>query len=550
MCVCVCVWQAKVRVTQMLTCTLTTISPALDTPKFVCLGLGSKTSGDASESAILKFCDGAYEKHKDKGYKESPDFRAANKKVLNIPFSSSNKFAGSVHITDDGREDGKLLFVMKGAPERIIARCSKMLVEGQEVPLTDELRKKYDLGYEDLGRNGERVLGFAHAYLPKDKYPQDFEFEAEEPYNGLLDLHDMTFVGLMALIDPPREAVPDAVASCQSAGIQVVMVTGDHPITAKAIARSVNIITLDTAEDLAEQRGLIQRGGTKFEELDKATRQKLHDEARAQVVTGSELREMTPAELDNVLKHEQIVFARTSPEQKLQIVQGCQRRGDVVAVTGDGVNDSPALRAADIGVAMGIAGSDVSKGAADMILLDDDFSSIVKGVEEGRLIFDNLKKSIAYTLTSNIPEISPFLIFILVQVPLPLSTIMILAIDLGTDMYPAISLAYERAEDDIMERPPRDPKHDNLVTSRLLQMTYMQIGVIQAMAGFFCYFVVMGDNGFLPARLVGLRNDWDDDGIEDLRDSYGNEWVGFILPCVCVVLLFCFLLFVDTKQAA
>ena len=255
----------------MLTCTLTTISPALDTPKFVCLGLGSKTSGDASESAILKFCDGAYEKHKDKGYKESPDFRAANKKVLNIPFSSSNKFAGSVHITDDGREDGKLLFVMKGAPERIIARCSKMLVEGQEVPLTDELRKKYDLGYEDLGRNGERVLGFAHAYLPKDKYPQDFEFEAEEPYNGLLDLHDMTFVGLMALIDPPREAVPDAVASCQSAGIQVVMVTGDHPITAKAIARSVNIITLDTAEDLAEQRGLIQRGGRSEESANRRT---------------------------------------------------------------------------------------------------------------------------------------------------------------------------------------------------------------------------------------------------------------------------------------
>eukprot|EP00056_Hartaetosiga_gracilis_P020287 m.18559 g.18559 ORF g.18559 m.18559 type:complete len:155 (-) comp8327_c0_seq3:682-1146(-) len=154
---------------------------------------------------------------------------------------------------------------------------------------------------------------------------------------------------------------------------------------------------------------------------------------------------MSEEDLDKVLHHKQIVFARTSPQQKLRIVQGCQRRGDVVAVTGDGVNDSPALKAANIGVAMGIAGSDVSKEAADMILLDDDFSSIVKGVEEGRLIFDNLKKSIAYTLTSNIPEISPFLIFILAQVPLPLSTIMILAIDLGTDMYPAISLAFKLA---------------------------------------------------------------------------------------------------------
>ncbi|EGD75712.1 sodium/potassium-transporting ATPase subunit alpha-B [Salpingoeca rosetta] len=483
-----------------------------------------KTNGDASESAILKFCDAVGAENTSKGYEESPAYREKNTKVLNIPFNSSNKFAGSVHKTADGREDGKLLFVMKGAPERIIARCSKMLIDGKEVPFTDDLRKKYDLGYEDLGRNGERVLGFAHTYLPKDKYPQDFEFEAEEPFNGLLDLHDMTFVGLMALIDPPREAVPSAVANCQSAGIQVIMVTGDHPITAKAIARSVNIITYDTAEDLAEQRGLTQRGGTKFEELDKHTQQKLHDEARAQVVTGSELRDMSEKDLDRVLQHEQIVFARTSPEQKLQIVQGCQRRGDVVAVTGDGVNDSPALRAADIGVAMGIAGSDVSKGAADMILMDDDFSSIVKGVEEGRLIFDNLKKSIAYTLTSNIPEISPFLIFILVQVPLPLSTIMILAIDLGTDLYPAISLAYERAEDDIMDRPPRDAKSDRLVTGRLLQMTYLQIGVIQALAGFFCYFVVMGDFGFLPSRLPGLRDSWDDEDVEQLRDSYGNEW--------------------------
>merc|ERR1712168_1208650 len=186
--------------------------------------------------------------------------------------------------------------------------------------------------------------------------------------------------------------------------------------------------------------------------------------------------------IDDVLRnHKEIVFARTSPQQKLIIVDGCQRAGRIVAVTGDGVNDSPALKKADIGVAMGIAGSDVSKQAADMILLDDNFASIVTGVEEGRLIFDNLKKSIAYTLTSNIP-------------------VTILCIDLGTDMVPAISMAYEEAESDIMKRQPRNPFADNLVNERLISMAYGQIGMIQASAGFFVYFVIMCENGFWPSR--------------------------------------------------
>ncbi|CAG2169936.1 unnamed protein product [Oppiella nova] len=229
--------------------------------------------------------------------------------------------------------------------------------------------------------------------------------------------------------------------------------------------------------------------------------------------------------LDEILRyHTEIVFARTSPQQKLFIVEGCQRQGAIVAVTGDGVNDSPALKKADIGVAMGIAGSDVSKQAADMILLDDNFASIVTGVEEGRLIFDNLKKSIAYTLTSNIPEISPFLFFIIFNVPLPLGTVTILCIDLGTDMVPAISLAYEQAESDIMKRQPRDPKKDKLVNERLISVSYGQIGMIQAAAGFFAYFIILAESGFKSDHLFGLREQWDSKAVNDLEDSYGQEW--------------------------
>jgi len=212
-------------------------------------------------------------------------------------------------------------------------------------------------------------------------------------------------------------------------------------------------------------------------------------------------------------KHE-VVFARTTPSQKLLIVDACQRAGHVVAVTGDGVNDSPAIKKADIGIAMG-SGSDVAKNAADMLLLDDNFSSIVNGVEEGRLIFDNLKKSIAYTLSSNIPEITPFILYILIKVPLPLSTVLILCIDLGTDMVPAISFAYENPELDIMDRVPRNAKRDHLVNSKLICFAYLQIGVIQASAGIFCYFSILNDYGIRPNSLffmARLKNEFPNDG--------------------------------------
>nr|BAM20934.1 Na+-ATPase [Neopyropia yezoensis] len=443
-----------------------------------------KVNGDASEAGILKFCE---------KIESVETYRKANPQVSGIPFNSTNKFMITINEDSVAAAAGvpdRLRMCVKGAPERVVDKCSNALTSAGVVPMSAEIRAKINEHLAFMMERGERVLGFAQ--LPLDaSFTRDFEFDTEDPN---FPMEGFTFVGLMALLDPPREAVPGAVATCQSAGIKVVMVTGDHPATAKSIAKQVNIIRDPTAEDVARERGI------PVEEVDRS-------EIKSIVVPGSQIKDLDEADWDRVLAHDQIVFARTSPQQKLIIVENNQRLNHIVAVTGDGVNDSPALKKANIGVAMGISGSDVSKEAADMILLDDNFASIVAGVEEGRLIFDNLKKSIAYTLTSNIPEITPFLTFILVGVPLPLTTFLILCIDLGTDLLPAISLAYEEAEADIMRRPPRDAQVDRLVNRRLISFSYFQIGVIQALAGFFTYLVVFNDYGLSAGTLIGLDTD-------------------------------------------
>ncbi|XP_026746042.1 sodium/potassium-transporting ATPase subunit alpha-B-like [Trichoplusia ni] len=286
-------------------------------------------------------------------------------------------------------------------------------------------------------------------------------------------------IGVQQKGDPPLRA----------AGVRVMMVTGDHPATSRAVAQEVGI----------------------------ATNQKCH------VVTGNELRNMTPDLLHWTLdKHYEIVFARTSPTQKLQIVEACQRQGGVVAVTGDGVNDAPALRRADIGISMGITGSQVSKQTADIILMDDNFATIVTGIEEGRKIFDNLKKSVCYILISNVPEIAPVLMFILFAVPLPLGVMTILCVDLGTDMWPAVALAYEGAESDVMARTLRG--RDTLVSARMLRLVYGHLGLIEFAAGMFAYFIVMAEHGFYPLQLFGIRQRWDNEAVSDLTDSLGQEW--------------------------
>lgn len=508
-------WQAMARICCL--CSRAEFKPGQDHLPV----LKRDTIGDASESAILKCMElsiggsvNAY-RHKYPKVCEIP-FNSTSKYHLtiheNAPYLSSCQKAGKTR-TEDLREQWNYLLCMKGAPERILERCSTMLIDGQSLPIDERLRDQFNGAYLELGGLGERVIGFCDLELPPDQYPSGYKFNGESEGEVNFPLDNLRFVGLISMIDPPRAAVPDAVAKCRSAGIKVIMVTGDHPITAKAIAKSVGIISEgnETIEDIA------QRLNKPIEEIEPTL-------AKAAVVHGQELRDMSEEQLDRILYHHpEIVFARTSPQQKLIIVEGCQRAGAVVAVTGDGVNDSPALKKADIGIAMGISGSDVSKQAADLILLDDNFASIVIGVEEGRLIFDNLKKSIAYTLTSNIPEISPFLAYIVLGIPLGLGTVTILWIDLGTDMVPAISLAYERPENDIMKRKPRD-EDDKLVNQRLLSLSYGQVGVIQASAGFFTYSIIMVENGFWLSDLVGIRQIWESKAINDYTDSYGQEW--------------------------
>uniref|UniRef100_A0A669BP06 Sodium/potassium-transporting ATPase subunit alpha n=1 Tax=Oreochromis niloticus TaxID=8128 RepID=A0A669BP06_ORENI len=458
--------------------------------------------GDASETALLKFTELTVG--------NTMDYRNRFKKIVEVPFNSTNKFQLSIHELEDPL-DLRYLLVMKGAPERILERCSTILVKGQELPLDEQWSESFQTAYMDLGGLGERVLGFCHLYLNEKEFPRGYHFETDDmnfPTSGLC------FAGLISMIDPPRATVPDAVMKCRTAGIRVIMVTGDHPITAKAIAANVGIISegSETVEDIAQRKRI------PVEQVNKS-------EARACVISGGQLKDMSSDELDEALRnHPEMVFARTSPQQKLIIVESCQRLGSIVAVTGDGVNDSPALKKADIGVAMGIAGSDAAKNAADMILLDDNFASIVTGVEQGRLIFDNLKKSIAYTLTKNIPELTPYLVYITVSVPLPLGCITILFIELATDIFPSVSLAYEKAESDIMHLKPRNPRRDRLVNEALAVYSYFQIGAIQSFAGFTDYFTAMAQEGWFPLLCVGLRGQWEDVKLQDLQDSYGQEW--------------------------
>ncbi|GAB0495509.1 hypothetical protein MMPV_006811 [Pyropia vietnamensis] len=468
--------------------------------------------GDASEAALLRFADAVMDVTAE---------RAAFPTVASVPFSSAHKYMVTVHPMAGGTS---LRVYMKGAPERVLARCVAA-VQGRQsrlevVPLSESDRATVAAAMERMAATGERVLGFAMRDLsPQDAariFPTvgggvDYRSLARPDASPLevvssgIPVDGMAWVGAVGLLDPPRPAVPHAIARCRRAGIRVVMVTGDHAKTAESIARTVGIISDD---DAAGREGRACVAGSAGEsDVENSLTTHTPGPRRWAVYTGTDVAAMTTeAAWDEALSHEQLVFARTSPAQKLTIVQELRARGDIVAVTGDGVNDAPALRAANVGVAMGLSGSDVSRDAADIVLLDDNFASIVNGIEEGRLIWDNLRASIAYTLTSNVPQLMPFLLLAILGLPLPITTILVLCIDLGTDIFPAIALAYEPAEGDLMSRPPRpsEPGADPLVNRRLLCWSLLQIGIMQTAAGLYAYMVVFNDYGLSPSLLPGL----------------------------------------------
>lgn len=359
-----------------------------------------KIVGDSTEVALLVVAAKAGEREE--------KLRSAYPRVFEVPFTSERKRMTTVHNTPDGQ----LLYCMKGALEAVLPSCEAAYFQGRHVRIDEGTVRRIRSVGEQMAKDALRVLAFAYKTPPEEL--QALEESGSE--RGLV------FLGLMGLMDPPREEVKDAVQKCYDAGIKVIMITGDHKGTAQAVA---------------EELGLLSSGG--------------------RILTGTELDSLGPQEFDQVVE-DVVVYARVSPEHKLRIVRALKGKGHIVAMTGDGVNDAPALKNADIGVAMGVTGTDVTKEAADIVLADDNFASIVAAVEEGRAIFDNIRKYLTFLLSANTGELLLMLSAGLLGYPLPLVPVQILFVNLATDGLPALALGIDPPMQDLMHRPPRDPK--------------------------------------------------------------------------------------------
>ena len=390
--------------------------------------------GDPTELALAEFADDRG------GYAE---IRQRFEAVGSRPFDAELKYMSATHRASDG----SLYMTVKGAPDVIIDRCSQVHSQGVARELGDDERSGLKEKASGYAAQGLRVLALAYRVADVPEAPEE----------------QLVFVALVAMVDPPRPEVAAAVAACHSAGIRVVVMSGDKAETVDYIARKLGIVQ------------------------------------QARVIEGEQLEAMSRPQLLQILRDDQVIFARIAPEQKLTIVEAFKELGEVVAVTGDGVNDAPALKRADIGVAMGRRGTDVAKEASDIILLDDNFATIVKAVEEGRAVYDNIKKFITYILTSNIPEILPFIAYVLFPIPLPITVVQILAIDLITDILPAIGLGNEPPEKDVMQRPPRR-RDERLVSYRTFVRSYGIIGPAEAALSFLVFFLLLDAGGWQWAQ--------------------------------------------------
>jgi P-type Ca2+ transporter type 2C len=362
-----------------------------------------------------------------------------------LPFDSRRKRMSSIH----NAKEGVFAFV-KGAPKEMLSICNKIYLDGNVVEISKKQRDEILEINDTYARKALRVL--AIAYRDLKGFGLSYSPESVEK--------DLVFIGLAAMMDPPRPEVEAAVKQCYKSGIKIIMITGDYGLTADAIARKTGII-----------------------------------KGESKIYLGSDIEGMSEEQLREVLKQENIIFARVSPENKMSIAEALKKNGHIVAMTGDGVNDAPALKSADIGIAMGIAGTDVAKEAADMILTDDNFASIVSAIEEGRAVFDNIRRFITYILASNIPEAIPFITMVLFKIPLPLTVMQILAVDLGTDMLPALALGTEPPEPGIMNRPPR-PRNERLLNFKVLVKAYFFLGPIEALMGLLGYFYLYSSRGY------------------------------------------------------
>lgn len=400
---------------------------------------GETAVGDPTETALLSFCR-TIGGDENKVREEFP-------RLQEIPFDSDRKLMSTLHFRNNRYE-----MLIKGAPDVLLARCTSVEQNGEVLPLTDEIRSAIVDQNRDFSSQGLRVLAFAKKVLSENR-PLTLE-----------DENDLIFTGLIAMMDPPRVESAPAVADCRRAGIRPVMITGDHKITASAIAREIGI---------------------------------LQDGDRA--VEGSELEKMTDEELRNEVEHIS-VYARVSPEHKIRIVRAWQDRGHVAAMTGDGVNDAPALKQADIGIAMGITGTEVSKDAASMILTDDNFATIVKAVANGRNVYTNIKNSIKFLLSGNLAGILVVMITSLFGLPLPFTAVQLLFINLLTDSLPALAVNMEKPTGDLLNQKPRSPK-EGILTKDFLQTLGIQ-GALIAVATMAAFYLGMQINNGMACTMA------------------------------------------------